>query len=263
MLAKHAILGVAQATAQQMIDYTLRINPHFNPEIARTFLAVGMNYGVRGDIAFCQSIHETNWFRYGGDVRADQNNFSGLGATGGGARGASFPTIEAGVTAQIQHLYAYASTNPLPNIGALVDPRFHLVNRGSAPYWEDLGGKWAVPGYSKQKFASFAQAYAVGETYGQLIVALYERMLATTVAPQPPSQQPEFPETPAPTLPPQPDPVSPGPDLYPEGTPDWKKEAVDWMFEKGLLTNAEWKKGVDQPLPLWAEAVVLRRLMGK
>lgn len=50
---------------------------------------------------------------------------------------------------------------------------------------------------------------------------------------------------------------------FPPQTPDWKKEAVDWMFSQGLLTNEDWKKMVDDPLPLWADAVVLRRLYEK
>lgn len=50
---------------------------------------------------------------------------------------------------------------------------------------------------------------------------------------------------------------------FPSQVPDWKKEAVDWMFSEGLLTNEEWKKTLENPLPLWAEAVVLRRLYEK
>jgi len=52
-------------------------------------------------------------------------------------------------------------------------------------------------------------------------------------------------------------------ELFPITTPDWKKEAVDWLFKEGLLTNEDWKKTVENPLPLWAEAVVLRRLYEK
>lgn len=51
--------------------------------------------------------------------------------------------------------------------------------------------------------------------------------------------------------------ASPGP------APDWKQEAVDWLYEQGLLTDAAWRNRIDQPLPLWAEAVILRRLFEK
>lgn len=231
---KHSILGNQQVTADRMIAFVKRVNPSFDPLIAESFVRISPKYGVRGDIAFCQSIHETNWFRYGGDVLPSQHNYAGIGATGDGVRGASFPTIDAGVTAQIQHLYAYATTQPLPPREPLIDPRFQLVQRGSAPYWEDLAGKWAVPGYDRKVYASLEQAQQAGATYGQQIIRLYDQMVAQT---------------------------TPAPDEYPANTPQWKKEAMDWMYNMGLLTHPMWKQQIDEPLPLWAEAVVLRRLM--
>lgn len=249
-IQKNPIMGTNQASVNQMIAFVRTVNPQFNPDIARAFLPISARYGVRGDVAFCQSIHETNWFRYGGDVRADQNNFAGIGATGGGARGHSFPTIEDGVTAQIQHLFAYATAAPLPQGEPVIDPRFHLVTRGSAPYWEDLAGRWAVPGYDRNRYSSLQQALEAGETYGQQIMRLYRQLLQTSV------QEP----APAPTPTPKP-PVTPG--NYPPNTPLWKQEAVDWMFEQGLLTDPAWKQQIDEPLPLWAEAVILRRLVEK
>jgi len=52
-------------------------------------------------------IHETGYGMYGGDVVPEQNNFAGIGATGGGAPGIAFPTAEAGVMAQVAHIVAY------------------------------------------------------------------------------------------------------------------------------------------------------------
>lgn len=46
----------------------------------------------------------------------------------------------------MEHVYAYASMDPLPVGFPKVDPRFDLVKRGSCPNWEDLNGHWAVPG---------------------------------------------------------------------------------------------------------------------
>lgn len=181
-MAKTSILGSQSVSADAMIRYVAGVNPSFNGEIARQFLAVGARYGVRGDIALCQSIHETNWFRFGGDVQPSQNNFAGIGATGGGNPGASFATIAEGVTAQIQHLFAYASTAAVPAGETIVDPRFSLVTRGSAPAWEDLAGRWAVPGYDRTKYASLADAMAAGETYGQRILTLYQAMSAAPAA---------------------------------------------------------------------------------
>lgn len=156
---KVLILGPTNLSAEQMYQFVKNINPQA-PELGAFYQTLGGYYGIRGDVAFAQALHETNYFRYTGDVRTEQNNYAGIGATGGEQRGASFATPEEGVLAHLQHLYAYATTEPLPNQYNLVDPRFHLVQRGSAPAWVDLNGKWAVP----------------GDQYGQSILNLYERM---------------------------------------------------------------------------------------
>ncbi|MEH7112278.1 glucosaminidase domain-containing protein [Neobacillus niacini] len=142
-----------------MNAYVRKLNPSA-PLLGNFYKTLGDYYGIRGDVAFAQAMLETDYFRFTGTVRNDQNNFAGIGATGGGVRGASFSTPEKGVLAHLQHLYAYASTAPLPNRFPLVDPRFHLVNRGSATTWIALNGNWAVPGTS----------------YGQSILNLYKRM---------------------------------------------------------------------------------------
>jgi hypothetical protein len=85
---------------------------------------------------------ETGFLAFGNDVDPRQNNFCGLGATGGGVVGASFPDSRTGVRAHVQHLKAYASTEPL--VRPVVDPRFNMVARGVAPTITDLAGRWAV-----------------------------------------------------------------------------------------------------------------------
>ena len=110
-------------------------------------------------------MNETDFLRFTGDVKAEQNNFCGLGATGSNNPGASFETPSDGVLAHLQHLFAYASTKPLPNKYPLLDPRFHLVNRGIATTWVGLNGKWAVP----------------GTTYGQLILDIYQRNITSSM----------------------------------------------------------------------------------
>lgn len=177
--ARNPILGTSVRTKDELVQFVKKVNPAFKEEIAAAFLNVGAKYGVRGDVAFVQSIHETNWFRFGGDVKPEQNNYAGIGATGGVA-GNSFPTITAGVTAQIQHLYAYASNNPVPAGEPVVDTRFGLVKRGSAKNWEDLAGLWAVPGYDKTKYGSLAVAMQAGDSYGQNIMKLYASIPAIT-----------------------------------------------------------------------------------
>lgn len=147
------------------------------PDLAELYLRIGEEYGVRGDLAFCQAAKETRYFLFGGEVQPWQNNYCGLYATGAprtgdedlngadpsqvwfmpGVHGAIFATPKAGVEAHIQHLYAYATKSKLPAGKALVDPRYTLVSRGIAPTWLGLNARWAVP----------------GTTYGQSIIFDY------------------------------------------------------------------------------------------
>jgi len=139
------ILGTATALPEQMDSTVRRVNPDA-PDLIRLYLRLGPQLGVRGDLALAQAIHETDYFRYGGSVKPEQNNYGGIGATGPDQAGASFSTPEEGVLAHLQHLYAYASTDPLPDGMAKIDPRFDLVQRASARFIGELNGKWAVPG---------------------------------------------------------------------------------------------------------------------
>ncbi len=115
--------------------------------------------GVKAEVLFSQAMVETGWLQFGGSVRAEQCNFGGLGAVSNSVAGASFPNVRIGLRAQVQHLKAYASNDPLNN--PCVDPRFQFVKRDIAPTVEDLNGRWAVPGTG----------------YGQSITSLVERML--------------------------------------------------------------------------------------
>lgn len=168
------ILGKSVATVAQMVAFVKTKNPNFDPKIAEAFIKIGEKYGIRGDVAFCQSILETGWFKFDGGtaVTPDQHNYCGLGVTSKGVKGHSFPTIEAGVTAQIQHLYAYATTKELPQGETLIDPRFKYVQRGCAPTWEALSNKWAM-----------------NPNYGAQILSIYKNLLATPI-PKPEPQKP-------------------------------------------------------------------------
>ena len=162
------MLGTNVATAERMYQFVKSKNSSFDREIAEQFIAVSTVYGMRGDIALCQSIIETGWFKYTGGtaVTPDDHNYCGLGVTTLGQKGCQFSTVKEGVTAQIQHLYAYCCTKAIPSGETLVDPRFNYVQRGTAPNWEDLGsGKWAA---------------AAG--YGTAIIQMYNDMMAFNVS---------------------------------------------------------------------------------
>ena len=137
------------------------------------FVNEGAAEGVRGDLAFCQSIIETNYFKFGGDVISDQHNYAGLGTVGGGVRGCYFENDTIGIRAQIQHLKAYGSQEPLK--GACVDPRYNLVTpHGKAKTIEELAGKWAVPGYNTDKYDSLQAANDANDSYGYRILNVYQ-----------------------------------------------------------------------------------------
>lgn len=87
--------------------HNARLNPRY-AKIARHYRDHGSALGLRWDYAFFQMLLETGYLTYKGDVRASQNNFAGLGATGGGVRGESFRDISTGVLAHLQHLKMYS-----------------------------------------------------------------------------------------------------------------------------------------------------------
>lgn len=174
-----AIMGSSVSTAEQLNGQLLSVNPRATGylHLAQIFIDEGEKEGVRGDGAFCQALIETGYFKFGGDVQPGQHNYAGLGATGG-VPGLTFPDDRTGIRAQIQHLKAYASTDPL--IQASVDPRYKYVAKGCAPTFERLSGKWAVPGYSG--YADLASARAAKDTYGDHIVQLLGKIVKTDVA---------------------------------------------------------------------------------
>ena len=100
--------------------------------------------GVCPEVLYAQVMKETGYLQFGNLVQPDQCNFGGLGATGPGHPGYTFASVREGLRAQVQHLKAYATTEPL--INSCIDPRFSFVPRGCAPKTTDLNGRWAVPG---------------------------------------------------------------------------------------------------------------------
>lgn len=234
---KTAIMGEAQATAQQMALFcrsknsTPQLTSCSLEQLAEMFIEEGKAEGVRGDVAFAQSLHETGYFKFGGIVLPAQNNYAGIGALNGNTTGqaASFPDPRTGVRAQIQHLKAYASTEALVN--ECVDPRFSLVARGVAPYVEWLGAEdnpegrgWAVPGAG----------------YGANIVKLLGQILAQ-----------EVPQAPA----------EPENDGYPEGTPAWQKEGFEILVERGIINSPDvWKARFNQPIMVGEILAIIGRM---
>jgi hypothetical protein len=90
-----------------------RLDPRFE-KIAVEYMRHGEHLGLRWDYTFYQMLLETGFLSFRGDhgrrgdVSPRQNNFAGLGATGKGAPGESFPDVSTGVLAHLQHVLIYA-----------------------------------------------------------------------------------------------------------------------------------------------------------
>ncbi len=147
------LVGVWSGAAERLASFLLQASPspRFTvpvPVLAEYYIRYCREAGLRADLLWAQMIHETGYGMYGGALVPEQNNYAGIGATGGGEPGAWFPTAEAGVVAHVAHMVAYVyDSSPVPWADATTDPRFDFVYpRGAASVLADLNGRWAVPG---------------------------------------------------------------------------------------------------------------------
>ncbi len=168
------ITGTASATVEQMRAYIEKENAGVAQSVLKMiplYISEGAAEGIRGDVAFAQSCLETGNFTFKGSaVTLDQNNFCGMGVTANGMKGNSFKDAKTGIRAQIQHLKAYACSDPLKN--ACVDPRFKYVARKSAEYVEWLGIQENPQG----------KGWAAGAGYGQKILAILGEITSIQVS---------------------------------------------------------------------------------
>lgn len=186
--AKTLITGATKTNVSQMVNYFINNGGTYDKfskygtqydgilaqkgaanieEFCQIFYEEAIAENIRPEVAFCQTMKETGFLQFGHDVKPDQCNFAGLGATGNGNAGNTFASVREGIRAQIQHLKAYATTDNL--INACVDNRFGYVKRGSAPYVEWLGKRENPTG----------DGWATGSNYGTDIVARMKALLNT------------------------------------------------------------------------------------
>jgi hypothetical protein len=162
----------ACATPGRLSAYLISRNSEIDPRfagIATEYMRQGEELGLRWDYAFFQMIIETGSlsFKRGhrmGDVKSSQNNFAGLGATGGGEPGESFKDVAMGVRAHLQHLLLYAGypvadpvaerTRKVEEWGVLKS--WHKAFKRSITY-ADMTRKWA-PG--DRSYSSMLEAVA-------------------------------------------------------------------------------------------------------
>jgi Mannosyl-glycoprotein endo-beta-N-acetylglucosaminidase len=167
------VMGQSRLTADQLVAFyqsrtslPYRASGATLQQLANMFVTEGNRYNVRGDIAFAQSIVETAWFNFPdyGQVKFNNNNFSGIGACDSCGNGFQFSSALSGVRAQLQLLRNYADVNsrttnipdpPIPELWGSNPTTAaynfdHYFAKGDAPLWNNMGnGNWATaPNYA-------------------------------------------------------------------------------------------------------------------
>ncbi|HSM81409.1 MAG TPA: N-acetylmuramoyl-L-alanine amidase [Nodosilinea sp.] len=155
------LMGIGSTSEVQLTMFLKNVNEaavNTYRDLPKLYREEAAIEGVNHDVAFCQMLVETNSLNFGGSLNPAQNNFGGIGAPTGGMEGASFPSARIGVRAQIQHLKAYGSVDPL--VQRQVDPRFQFVVRGISPLVEQLSGRWSAdPEYGRKIMAFMRRLY--------------------------------------------------------------------------------------------------------
>ena len=145
-------------TPKRLMAFIKTRNSNLDPrfaDIAAAYKRHGEIWRVRWDYAFFQMAVETNFLTYRtgngrwGDVNPKQNNFAGLGTTGGGVPGDSYPDVNTGVLAQIQHLVVYSGERIDEPVGARTrlkqdDILVTMASKKGRTTFADLARRWAA-----------------------------------------------------------------------------------------------------------------------
>ena len=165
------------ATPGRLTAYLKSMNPNAASKfdgVATEYMRHGEELGVRWDYAYFQMLLETGYLKYTGDVKPEQNNFAGLGATGRGARGESFKDVSTGARAHLEHLLMYSGqrvespvaerTRNIQDWGVLTS--WQKTVKGPVTYTQ-LAKQWAPTkrGYASD-IAAIAQRFFDGACKG-------------------------------------------------------------------------------------------------
>lgn len=189
----------ACATPDALMAFLRDRNPRVDArfaDIAHWYRLFGEAWQVRWDYAFFQMALETNYLSYRrpdgqrGDVHERQNNFAGIGATGGGVPGDRFVDVKSGVHAQIQHLVAYsgeAVANPIAQRTQLrqQDIIEQSLRLRRAVTFGDLARRWAADRKYARSIDGVASEFRDRYCTGQL---------AALAASKPPRDEPPAPQ---------------------------------------------------------------------
>src|SRR4051812_11173729 len=182
------VMGPSLLSASQLASWYSRHHGSNQPRmpvlgndvrlLAQIFIDQGRSEGVRGDMAFVQSMLETGWLSFtNSQIPPDAYNYAGLYAFNGRSslpncsHGDSSPSRCMGSPAhgakvQIQLLRSYADSATKTMSGRLISAPSDRV--GAAPLWEYFGGHNCPCG---------KLIWASGDNYGLTIIRLYSQAL--------------------------------------------------------------------------------------
>lgn len=159
-------------TPARLMHFMADRNPNLLPKfrnIASYYRDHGERLRVRWDYAFFQMIVETNYLLFRtatrkGDVSPSQNNFAGIGTTGGGVPGDRFPDVSTGVLGQMQHLIAYSGEWVERPVAQRTRDKQDVIISASRRLrrpvtFRDLAGRWAVDRRYGRTIEGVASAY--------------------------------------------------------------------------------------------------------
>jgi len=143
------IIGTGTITANDVIRYVGRsavIDEGEIRRLIRTYINEARDEGVNHDIAIAQMLHVTHDLTRTGILtgRNRTNNFGGLNSKDVRGWNGSFPTMEEGVRAHIQHLRGYARQN-LTGVNRNINPRWDMIShiRGKRQTLGELYRNWS------------------------------------------------------------------------------------------------------------------------
>lgn len=187
----------ACVTPDRLMAFVATRNTNLAPKftgIALAYRDLGEAWHIRWDYAFYQMLLETNYLMYrrgdgnAGDVGLTQNNFAGIGATGGGVPGDRYPDVRTGVLAQMQHLVAYSGERverPVAQRTREYQGDIIEISRklGRPVTFADLSRRWAADrGYGKN-IETVAELFRRTHCNGAPLAPLKEARAMTTLPP--------------------------------------------------------------------------------
>ena len=170
----------ACVTPERMMRFLAGGNAKLLPQfqgIAKLYQQHGEANKVRWDYAFYQMVIETNYLKFvnnagQGDVKPRQNNFAGIGTTGGGVPGDTFPDVSTGVLGQMQHLMAYSGERMANPVGPRTrEKQDEIIQKSKAlgrpVTFKDLARRWAVDGRYGSSIEFVAARFRAAHCSGQ------------------------------------------------------------------------------------------------